>query len=196
MIQLLNRKNLNFLKEIQIFSRYNNWAIPYFFQASLTAVEEIRFAIIKVFQSPPVSPLLFPLVNWEIHPDKSWVTGGEGGKREKRNSIVKSNGTQLLIYFYFPSQHMLPSSFILVEICVLKSSGWLAVYYSTPGALKVQGLAARKVTTGSPLNSCKLLAGFGEAGRRGGEGMKYAFLRVACVRPFFCRSPPTPETPT
>lgn len=53
------------------------------------------------------------------------------------------------------------------------------MYYSTPGALKVQGLAARKVTTGSPLNSCKLLAEFGEAGRREGKGM-----RVACARPF------------
>lgn len=41
---------------------------------------------------------------------------------------------------------------------------------STPGALKVQGLAARKVTTGSPLNSCKLLAGFGQAERRGSKG--------------------------
>lgn len=45
------------------------------------------------------------------------------------------------------------------------------MYYSTPGALKVQGLAACKVTTGSPLNSCKLLAGFGEAGRRGAKGI-------------------------
>lgn len=38
------------------------------------------------------------------------------------------------------------------------------MYYSTPGALKVQGLAARKVTAGSPLNSCKLSTGSGEAG--------------------------------
>lgn len=38
------------------------------------------------------------------------------------------------------------------------------MYYSTPGALKVQGLAARKVTAGSPLNSCKLSAGFGRGG--------------------------------
>lgn len=41
------------------------------------------------------------------------------------------------------------------------------MYYSTPGALKVQGLAARKVTTGSPLNGCKLLAGYLE--RQEGE---------------------------
>lgn len=58
------------------------------------------------------------------------------------------------------------------------------MYYSTSGALKVQGLAARKVTTGSPLNSCKLLAGFGEAGRSGGKGMEYGFVRVACARLF------------
>lgn len=56
------------------------------------------------------------------------------------------------------------------------------MYYSTPRALKVQGLAARKVTTGSPLNSCKLLAGFGEAGGRGGMGM--GFVRVAFAKLF------------
>lgn len=74
------------------------------------------------------------------------------------------------------------SSFILVEICVLRSSGWLAVYYSTPGALKVQGLAARKVTTGSPLNSCKLLAGFGEAGKRGGKAMAMRGLSALLLK--------------
>lgn len=66
------------------------------------------------------------------------------------------------------------------------------MYYSTPGALKVQGLAARKVTTGSPLNSCKLLAGFGEAGWRGGKGMEHGFGRVACTRVFFINPPHTP----
>lgn len=46
------------------------------------------------------------------------------------------------------------------------------------------GVAAHKVTTGSPLNSCKLLVGFGEAGRTGDRGMEYAFQRGACARPF------------
>lgn len=65
------------------------------------------------------------------------------------------------------------------------------MYYSTPGALKVQGLAARKVTTGSPLNSCKLLAGFGEAGRIRGKGMEYAFLKGCLCKTFFV-GPPHP----
>lgn len=68
------------------------------------------------------------------------------------------------------------------------------MYYSTPGALKVQGLAARKVTTGSPLNSCKLLAGFGEAGWRGGKGMEHGFGRVAYTRVFFHKSPSHPPS--
>lgn len=73
--------------------------------------------------------------------------------------IVKSGGNcKLHIYFDPPSPSPQPSpnprdippTFILTEPCVLGSSGWLVVYYSTPGALKVRGLAARKVTTGSP----------------------------------------------
>lgn len=56
------------------------------------------------------------------------------------------------------------------------------MYYSTPGALKVQGLAARKVTTGSPLNSCKLLAGFGEAGKRGGKAMAMRGLSALLLK--------------
>lgn len=74
-------------------------------------------------------------------------------------------------YCYGPAYLPLPSSsarvcFILPDVCILGSSGRFDVYYSTPGALKVQGLAARKVTAGSPLNRCKLSAGSGEAGQR------------------------------
>ena len=123
------------------------------------AIIGIRLSILKYFQIPP------PV----------------------SSRTRKSNGCS---FTFAPLPRQMPlSSFILVEICVLRSSGWLAVYYSTPGALKVQGLAARKVTTGSPLNSCKLLAGLGEAGSRGGRSMP--LLRVACRDPF-CRSPPAP----
>lgn len=62
------------------------------------------------------------------------------------------------------------------------------MYYSNPGALKVQGLAPRKVTTGSRLNSCKLLAEFGEAGKRGGRAIERAFLGLP-AKDRLCRSP-------
>ena len=89
-----------------------------------------------MFLVPPVSPLLFVLFNLEVN-HNNWIT------LRKRSSILNSNSTHLLFYFDFLSQLMLLSSFILVEICVLRSSGWLAVYYSTPGALKVRGLHVR-----------------------------------------------------
>lgn len=63
------------------------------------------------------------------------------------------------------------------------------MYYSTPGALKVQGLAARKVTAGSPLNSCKLSAGFR---RGGGGGVRLMALGGSPARGSFCKYPPPP----
>lgn len=105
-----------------------------------------------------------------------------GGGKENHS------GTDLHIYFYPSPQHTRLLSFILVDVCVLGSSGWLAVYYSTPGALKVQGLAARKVTAGSPLNSCKLSAGFW----RGGGGVQLMVLGGSPARGSFCKYPPPP----
>lgn len=107
--------------------------------------------------------------------------------------MANHNGTDLHIYFYPSPEHTRLLSFILVDVCVLGSSGWLAVYYSTPGALKVQGLAARKVTAGSPLNSCKLSAGF----RSGGGGGWLMALGGSPARGSFCKYPhPPTHTPS
>lgn len=71
------------------------------FKTSLNATVGLGLlAIIKAFQIPLLNLFSFLLVNSEIHSDKSWITergGGAGG-----SSIVKSNGTQLLIYFFLP----------------------------------------------------------------------------------------------
>lgn len=53
----------------------------------------------------------------------------------------------------------------------------------------MQGLAARKVTAGSPLNSCKLSAGSGEAGA---ESTAHGFGRIACTGLLFVNTPPPP----
>lgn len=64
-------------------------------------------------------PVLCFLVTSKIHPDKELRNREGGGK----GAGVKGDGTQQLIYFYSLSQQTLLSSFILLDICVLRRSG-------------------------------------------------------------------------